>query len=400
VIVEFRLPDLGEGIAEAEIVEWLVQEGDFVSEHQPIVTVETDKAVVEVPSPVAGRILRIRHRSGDILRVGEVLVTLEVEGSEARRESVTVVGSLDEEAVELPPQPPEERIRDTPRRSLATPAVRRLARELGVSLEEVRGSGRAGRITEADVREHAARLGLGAAPPEDGVERIPLRGVRRTIARRLRAVVARAALATHMDEVDATALVAFLRNGHEPRAPLPWIVRATIETLRRHRRFNAVFDEEHEELRIHRHIHLGIAIDTRDGLMVPVMARAERLGVGEVAAEIERLADACRRRAASIRELRGGTFSISNIGALGGLFATPIPNDPEVAILATGRIVERLVRSDSGAIETRYVLPVSLAFDHRVLDGADAARFTATLREFLAQPERLATPAVPGGSRD
>ncbi len=399
--VSFRLPDLGEGITEAEIIEWLVAEGDLVSEHQVVVRVETDKALVEVPSPAAGRIGRIRHQPGDTIHVGDVLVAIFAPGeteaksgtTEAvdRRGSTTVVGSLDQETKDLPPEtsaPAQNRAGQV----LATPAVRRLARQLGVSIEDVDGGGSDGRITEADVREHAASQSLGAVelPAADGygaVERVALRGVRRTIARRLKAAVTQAALATHMDDIDVTELVARLGGGGG--GSFASIVKATALALRQHERFHATLDEAHEEVLLKRYIHIGIAVDTADGLMVPVIGDVDHKTVAEIGAEIERLALACRQRTIGIESLRGGTFSISNIGALGGTYATPIPNYPEVAILATGRISERLARAGDGSIVSRFILPVSLSFDHRVVDGADAARFVNTIKELLARPAGL-----------
>ncbi len=398
--VSFRLPDLGEGITEAEIIEWLVAEGDTVSEHQVVVRVETDKALVEVPSPTAGRIGRIRHQPGDTVHVGDVLVSILAPGetdaaagaaeAAGARTSTTVVGSLDETTHDLPPETSAP-VKARAGQVLATPAVRRLARQLGVSIDDVDGSGSDGRVTEADVREHAASQSLGAVelPAEDGygaVERLALRGVRRTIARRLKTAVTQAALATHMDDVDVTELLTHIGGAGGSFA---WIVRATALALRQHERFHATLDDAHEEVLLKRYVHIGVAVDTPDGLMVPVIRDADQKAVAEIAAEIERLAAACRQRTIAIESLRGGTFSISNIGSLGGTYATPIPNYPEVAILATGRISERLARASDASIVSRFILPASLSFDHRVVDGADAARFVNTIKELVAQPSGL-----------
>lgn len=409
--IAFRLPDLGEGIAEAEIVEWLVTEGETVAEHQLLVRVETDKAMVEVPAPAAGRVGRIRHHVGDTVHVGEVLVWIlapgesaaevagqeeaqhEVAGSEHR--SVTVVGALNDKIVELPAQTPQHGARAAPTgHVLATPAVRRLAREQGVCIEDITGTGIGGRVTEADVREYAAQQELVSEPQgaEDGygaVQRVALRGVRRAIARRLKTAVSRAALATHMDEIDVTALVAHAGAAHDAPGLLAWIVKGVAQTLQRHPRFNATLDDVHEEMVLRQYVSIGIAVDTTDGLMVPVIRDVAHKSVADIAAEAEQLGAACRQRTIDIGAMRGGTFSVSNIGSLGGIFATPIPNYPEVAILATGRITEHLSRAADGNIVSRYILPVSLSFDHRAVDGADAARFANTLRDILAEPERL-----------
>ncbi len=400
--IAFRLPDLGEGIAEAEIIEWLATEGESVTEHQLLVRVETDKAMVEVPSPAAGRVGRIRHQVGDTVHVGEVLVWILAPGeNEAAaadtappRASTTVVGALEERVVDLPAQGPPPAPQAGPSHVLATPAVRRAARELGVPIDAVTGTGVGGRITAADVREYAARATptaeLGADENGYGaVTRVALRGVRRTIARRLKTAVEHAALTTHMDEIDVTDLVAHTRTAAGGDGIFPYIVKATAEALKRHPRFNATLDDAHEEVLLRGYVNIGVAVDTADGLMVPVIRNIPEKSPGAIADEIERLAGACRARTVEIAAMRGGTFSISNIGSLGGVFATPIPNYPEVAILATGRVAERLSRARDGDIVSRYVLPVSLSFDHRVVDGADAARFVNTLRDILGKPEQL-----------
>jgi pyruvate dehydrogenase E2 component (dihydrolipoamide acetyltransferase) len=399
--VAFRLADLGEGITEAEIVEWLVAEGDVVSEHQILVRVETDKALVEVPSPAAGRIGRLRHQNGDTVHVGDILVWIlgegereeDLAGESAQRTDETeratsVVGSLDQAPVDLPPHAAPPRTESV--EVLATPAVRRLARLLGVPLESVHGTGHEGRITEADVREHATRAELTPAPPQQAedtygpVHRLALRGIRRAIARRLKTAVTQSVLVTHMDEIDVTDLVAQRRPAGEHGVVFASILKAVAMSLKEHPRLNATFDDVHEEVLLRQYVNLGVAVDTPDGLMVPVLHNAERLTVEEIATAVERFAAACRDRTIDVSSLRGGTFSVSNIGSLGGLFATPIPNYPEIAILATGRIVERLVREKDGVIVARHMLPVSLSFDHRVVDGADAARFVKTLAEKLA----------------
>jgi pyruvate dehydrogenase E2 component (dihydrolipoyllysine-residue acetyltransferase) len=397
--VAVRLSDIGEGITEAEIVEWLVADGDTVSEHQPLLRVETDKALVEIPAPAAGRIGRIRHRAGDTVHVGELLVTILVAGESERvtsgttRASTSVVGALEEQPVDLP-QPQPARSATAEHAVLATPAVRRLARELGVDIDALPGTGVGGRVTEADVREHAATHAAPGAPLQaadayGAVERVALRGVRRTVARRLKTAMAHAALATHMDDADVSALLAHVQAAADSAGPFAWILKATALALKQHPRFNATLDDAHEEVLVKHYLHLGVAVDTADGLMVPVIRDVDGKTIAELADEVERLAAACRARTVDIEALRGGTFSISNIGSLGGLYATPIPNYPEVAILAIGRITERLGRSDNGGIFSRQVLPVSLSFDHRVVDGADAARFVNTLKQILAAPAQL-----------
>jgi len=450
-MVEFKLPDLGEGITEAEIIAWEVKEGDVVAEHQPLAQVETDKAIVSVPSPKAGTVAKIHHAAGDTVRVGEVLVSLETgdaatvmmtgstaavgkaeaaaetngRSAHAEEDAGTVVGRLASD--------------DGPRRGgdqvLATPAVRRLARKLGVELERVAGTGLSGRITEADVRKIAegrepqvetlvrpisgatvspagptvsAPAPATAAPAtskapggtveqtEAGpVERRPLRGVRKAIVQKLTKAARTIVPVTHMDECDVTELVRIkskedkaAREHGDKLTYLPFIIKAVIQGLREFPQLNATLDEEHEEIVVRRYFNIGIAVDTADGLMVPVIKNADRKSMLDIGAEIQRLADAAHNRRLALSDLRGGTFTITNIGVIGGTYATPIANYPEVAILAVGRIRDRVTVID-GQIVVRKMVGLSLTFDHRLIDGGDGARFVNTVIRHVEDPDLL-----------
>lgn len=423
--VEFKFPDVGEGIAEGEIVKWRVNEGDRIKEHDIIAEIETDKAVVEVPSPASGTVLKIYHKQGDTVKVGEALVSIGEKGevasepkkTEKKKEPVVkpagAVGYL-EEAPEEEPKRAEtkaEEKEEAGRRALAIPAVRRLARDLGVGLEKVEGSGSGGRVTEEDVRSFAKKSGMKAIEKElpqveakvqkkydmwGYVSRVPLKGVRKSIARHMEQSIYTAPHVTHMDEADVTRLYA--HREREKRIAeskgvkltyLPFIVKACVATLKAHPGFNSSLDDEHEEIVQKKYYNIGIAVDTEDGLIVPVVKGADQKSVFVIAKEIWELAEKARKRKLDLMDMKGGTFTITNIGSIGGTFATPIINYPEVAILAVGRIKDRIVIDEERKIRVRKILPLSLAFDHRVVDGANAAQFMNTLKERLEDPDLL-----------
>ncbi len=377
---DFILPDLGEGITEGEIRKWLVHEGDFVEEHQTILEIETDKAVVEVPSPQKGKILKIKREAGDIVKVGEVLLTILEEGEvvEEKPKSVSVVGVLPEE---------EEAI-------LATPAVRAFARELGIKLESIKGTGPGGSITKEDVIK--ASESIKKAEDQYGtVERILLRGIRRTIAKNLILSQRTTAFLTLMEEVDVTELWD-LREREKKSVQekgahltfLPFFIKATQHALVDHPNLNASVDEEKEEVIVKKYFNIGIAVDTPDGLMVPVIKAVDKKTILELAMEIQDLSQKARERKIKLEEMRGSSFTISNWGHFGGTFATPILNYPDSAILGTGRISEKpWVRG--GQIVVRKILPLSLTFDHRVADGVYAALFLAKVVHYLEDPGLL-----------
>ncbi len=374
---EFALPDLGEGIAEGEIVKWHVKEGDTVEEHQTLLEVETDKAIVEVPSPKKGRVLKIHHHEGETVEVGETLVELEVE-EDTRRESVTVVGSL----------PDKEEI-------LATPMVRRLASRLGVDLRKVKGTGKGGWITEEDVRNFAEGAERPSTDRYGPVERIPLKGVRKSIAKNLSLSLHTKAFVTGMDMADVTELWELRKREKEEAKRrgvrltfLPFFIKAVQHALKEHPLMNAGVDEETLEVVVKKYYNIGIAVDTPDGLMVPVIRDVEKKTILELAGELETLSERARKRELGVEELKGSSFTISNYGTFGGLFATPIINLPDVAILGTGRIEDRpWVKNHQ--IVIRKILPLCLTFDHRVVDGSTAATFLNRVKSYLEDPGLL-----------
>jgi pyruvate dehydrogenase E2 component (dihydrolipoamide acetyltransferase) len=422
---EFKLPDLGEGLTEAEIIQVLVAEGDLVKEDQAILLVETEKAQVELPSPFGGRVAKVHVAVGQRVKVGAVLLTFG-----AANGSLAVAASAPPAAAALPSAPPAAPAKGLP--PAATPATRRLAHELGVGLAGVRGSGPGGRITDEDVRAAAGQRTAPAQPavvsaalagepagPTAGepgrsftgaavelpplprfeqwgpVEREPLRGVRRRSAEHLALAWAVIPHVTQHDEADITALEG-LRQRRQALAA-SWggdltltvlLVKAVALVLQTHPRFNASFDHASGELVKKRYYHVGVAVDTGHGLIVPVLRDADKTRLRELAVELPRLAARAREGKATLEDLRGGTFTISNTGGLGGTGATPIINYPEVAILGVGRARERPVVRD-GQVVARLILPLSLAFDHRVIDGMEAARFSTDLVQLLEDPERL-----------
>jgi pyruvate dehydrogenase E2 component (dihydrolipoamide acetyltransferase) len=421
--LEFRFPDVGEGITEGEVVRWLVDEGDTVFPDQPLVEIETDKAVVEIPAPRAGTILRLAVSAGDTIQVGNVLVVIgdadeEVAGLppatvEPRpATSVSVVGNLADTSTDLPPPPemtPTAAAPPTATRILAIPSVRKLARELGVDLAQVTPSGPHGRIRREDVlqaAEQRATVATGAetepapavskAQDEYGpIERLPLSALRRTIAEAMVRAASTAVSVTTTDEVDVTDLVAMRQRSRDAAAPqgvpvtlLPFIMKAVVAALRQHPHLNATLSEDQRHLILKRYYHLGIATDTPDGLIVPVVRDVDQKSILTLALELQRLTDLARDRRIPLTDLRGSTFTISNYGAIGGIFATPVLHLPEVAILGVGKLLQKPVVHD-GNVAVRTVLPLSLTFDHRALDGAAAQRFLNQLMAHLADPARL-----------
>lgn len=413
---EFKLPDLGEGLTEGEIVEWLVKKGDPVEEDQVFVKVETDKAVLEIPSPRKGMVLRMGPAEGETVQVGQVILVIGEEGERPvpvtkperaeKRPSVGVVGELEEapeeEGVpaEAMPTRPGKRVE-----VLAMPAVRKLARELKVDLRTIKGSGPQGRITKEDVQK--VSVNREEKPPEKVVkaarkydmygyvERVPLRGMRKTIARAMVRSKYTAPHVTAMDEADITRLVALREKEKEKAAKkgihltyLPFVVKAVMAGLEEHPNVNATLDDENEEIILKKYFNIGVAVDTKDGLMVPVVKNVKEKSILQLADELTKLSEKARSRTIDLADLKGGTFTITNYGAVGGIYGSPIINYPEVAILGLGRIQEKPVVVE-GRIEVRKMLPLSLSFDHRVVDGAEAARFLNTVIDHLEDPDLI-----------
>jgi pyruvate dehydrogenase E2 component (dihydrolipoamide acetyltransferase) len=399
---EFRFPDVGEGITEGEVVLWLVEEGEEVDKDQPIVQVETDKAVVEIPSPVEGVILRIFFHEGDIVKVGETLVVIGEEGEEyeeeekeeakekpkeAKKEYVGIVGEIEDTPAAKAPAPPH---------ALAVPAVRKLAKELGVNIALVKATGEGSRVTEEDVRRHAEHMRVEGVEDRHGeLERIPIMRMRRSIAQQMVRSKFSIPHVTHMDLADATALVRRkAKQAEEAKQKdihltyLPYIMKAVTLSLQKHPYLNSSIDTEKNEILLKKYFNIGFAVETDDGLIVPVAKEVDKKSVFELAEETQRLAELCRQRKVDLSDLKGGTFSITNIGSLGGIYSTPIINHPEAANLGVGKIrpITAAVDGEVGVIQGVYL---SLSFDHRILDGAEAARFVNSVIEYIEKPETI-----------
>lgn len=400
--LEFKLPDLGEGLTEGEIVKWLVKPGDEVREGQAFVQVETDKALVEIPAPSSGVVLALLAKEGERVQVGKVIAvfgepgerySLAHEKAPSRPASVGVVGTLEEA--------PEEEIQEVPeaREVAALPGVRRLAKELGVALEALHGTGPGGRITEQDVRQAAeAKTKPKAVRKYDMygyLERIPLRGMRRTIAEAMVRSLQSTAQVTATEEADAAGLLALRDKVREEAARqgvrltvLAFLVKAAARALQEHPYLNASLDDEAQEILLKKYYNIGVAVDTPEGLMVPVLKGVPEKSLLQIAKEMAELAEKARSRTIDLADLQGGTFTITNYGSVGGILGTPIIRYPEVAILGVGRILEKPVVTEGG-LQAKPFVPLSLSFDHRVVDGAEAARFLRRLIRFIEEPELL-----------
>ncbi|HEY7875772.1 MAG TPA: dihydrolipoamide acetyltransferase family protein [Actinomycetota bacterium] len=396
---DFKLPDLGEGVTEAEVDRWLVKEGDVISEDDPLVEVITDKATAEIPSPFEGVVARIHVKAGDVVPVGTVLVSIEAEAGSGNGETpapkvaAVATDAISAAAERVPDDAGDNGVK-------AMPPVRKLARELGVDLTTVTGTGPGRRITRADV-EGAARGATTAPPaargetPSSGERREPLKGVRRVIAERMSEAHRVVPPVTHVEECDVTELDATRKLANE-RAPdeqrltfVPFIVKAVTTSLKEYPALNASLDEDAGEIVFHYHYDIGVAVDTPAGLMVPVVKDADKLRLRALATEIERLATAARGGSLIAHELRGSTFTVTSPGPFGGLMATPIVFHPQSAILGVHRATDRPVVRD-GQIVIRKMMNLSITFDHRILDGMTAAKFVLNVVRLLEHPAVLA----------
>ncbi len=407
-----KMPDLGEGIAEVELVAWRVAPGEAVTEDQILADVMTDKATVEIPSTVHGTVLALGGAVGQVLAVGAELIRIEV--AEAEAGSAT---AAQDKAPATPPapivavaaapapdpsRPPSQPVGDKP---IASPALRRRAWELGVDLRQLAASGAGGRIMQADLDAYVAAHGpaRGAAAvaasaglaPRDDEERIPVLGLRRRIAQKMQESKRRIPHFTYVEEVDVTELEALraslnakwgAQRGHLTLLPL--LLRAVVLAVREFPQINARFDDEAGVVTRHGAVHLGIATQTDTGLMVPVLRHAEAQDLWASAAEVARLAAAARSGKATRGELSGSTLTVTSLGALGGIVSTPVINAPEVAIVGVNRIALRPVLR-GGAVVARQMMNLSSSFDHRVVDGVDAAGFVQALRGYLETPALL-----------
>ena len=431
MVREFKLPDIGEGISEVELLQWYVQEGDVVREDQNLAEIETDKAVADLPSPYAGVIQRLHYKPGDRIVVGSVLVSFaEGETKATEADPMRAKPTRDEptpKAVAVPgvgPQVGRPASEASVGRVLATPATRRRARELGVDLTTVQGTGPGGRITLEDVERRAhdggqRREAVEPAPSEaveprvlppravtepvpladfaqwGPVERVALTATRRQIARKMAQSLFTAPHAAALDEADVTELEAFRKRAQERLQDqrlhltlLPFVMKAPVAALKRFPNLNASLDEEKRELILKRYYHLCVAVDTERGLIVPVIRDVDRKSLRELTAELGEKIRRTREGKINLEELRGGTFTLTNAGAVGGHAFIPIINYPEVAILGIGRAQAKPVVRE-GQIVVRTMLPLSIAFDHRVVDGADVVRFLTLVMRLLEDTTQL-----------
>ncbi len=424
-IYVIKMPDIGEGIAEVELAAWNVKVGDTVVEDQPLADVMTDKATVEIPSPVAGKVIALGGKAGDIMQVGAELIRLEVAGAGNVKESAALPQPASQTASAAPPPstppaaeptapaavaqksalaarhvPPPAAARQPGEKPLASPAVRRYAWDRGIDLRFVSGSGPAGRILREDVDAFiAGRQGVATPAPQrariEWEEAIPVIGLRRKIAQKMQEAKRHIPHFAYVEEIDITDCEALRQQLNAKYAEtrgkltlLPLLIRAIVLAVRAFPQVNARYDDEADVVTRYGAVHLGIATQTDGGLMVPVMRHAETLDLWQMASEIARLAEAARSGKATREELSGSTITITSLGALGGIVSTPVINYPEVAIVGVNRMVERPVIKN-GQIVARQMMNLSSSFDHRVVDGMDAARFIQCVRGYLEAPATL-----------
>jgi len=422
----FKLPDLGEGTVSAEVVNWLVKPGDVLKEDQPLVEMSTDKAVVEIPAPVSGRVLSISGRPGDVIAVGAELAIFDTSDTAATsapapapapaaKAAATAAAGADPAAPAAHAGAANTAIDVSGVR--ASPATRRRAQEAGLDLTNVPGTGSSGRITPDDLqaalgarsssgtatapaagaKAAAAKAATapGATAAASGVQEIPVIGIRRVIAQRMSEASRSIPHFSYVEEVDISALHAMREHlnatapkGSAPLSYLPFIVAALVRALQRYPQCNAHYDAAREMVLRHRAVHVGIATQTSEGLKVPVVRNADQLKLRALAAEISRVTGAARDRSARREELSGSTITVTSLGKLGGIASTPIINMPEVAIIGVNRAVERPMVV-AGAIAVRRMMNLSSSFDHRFVDGADAAGLIQTLRDLLEHPATI-----------
>ncbi|HLC48063.1 MAG TPA: dihydrolipoamide acetyltransferase family protein [Candidatus Norongarragalinales archaeon] len=428
--LNFKFPDVGEGIHEGKLVKWLVKEGDAIKEDAVIAEVETDKAVVEIPSPKTGMILKTYFKEGEVIKVGQTMVTIGEKGEPipiedvkaAPQKAMAAPGLATAQTERARSIPPSQQASATSPSIVATPFVRQRAKELGVDLGLVAATGPAGRIMPEDV-EKFAKGGIGgpavaggiisgpspqaqptqyAVPPLQTdfsqfgpIEKVKIAGIMKRTSEVMSRSKRTAAHVTHFDEADITDLALAREKlkliGEQKGIKvtfLPLIVRAVVAALKEHPKFNSSFDEANDEIIMKKYYNIGIAVDTPDGLVVPNIRGADNMDIFQLAAEISRIASDAKERKMKLDDLKGGTFTITNIGSIGGEYFTPIIYHPEVAILGIGKINDKPVARE-GKVAVRKMLALSLSFDHRTIDGAQAARFVNDIITLLENPASL-----------
>jgi pyruvate dehydrogenase E2 component (dihydrolipoamide acetyltransferase) len=446
-VIDFTLPELGENVTSGDVLRVLVSPGDIVAKEQPVLELETDKATIEVPSSVAGRVAAVRVKAGDKVTVGQAILSVDADGAAAetpKAEQPTAAppqstttkpaaapSSSAPKAPEPSVEPPNRKVVDISRGARpapgqpaapdapvapAAPSVRRLARELGVDIDQVAGTESGGRISVDDVKAHVKRLvtspaarGSGAAPAAASeplpdfsrwgeIERQPMRAVRKKTAEHLTAAWVTIPHVTQHDSADVTALEE-LRKRYAPRVEAAGgnltvtsiAVKIVATALKMFPQFNSSVDLAAEEVILKKYVNIGVAVDTDRGLLVPVIKNADAKNIVQLSVELSQLSEKARNRKIALEEMQGGSFSVSNLGGIGGSFFTPIVNLPEVAILGISRArTEPVYNKDTGQFSPRLLLPLSLSYDHRVIDGADGARFLRWVVEAFEQPFVLA----------
>ncbi|MBF6032028.1 2-oxo acid dehydrogenase subunit E2 [Pseudomonas sp. P155] len=413
-----KMPDIGEGIAEVELSQWHVKVGDLVVEDQVLADVMTDKAMVDIPSPVHGKVIALGGQPGEVMAVGSVLISIEVEGAGNLKESAAPapvkeapaapkVETMVESKPAAAPRPAAVCqgpmvAREADERPLASPAVRKHALDLGIQLRLVRGSGPAGRVLHEDLEAYLAQGQSNASAPvaaayaqRNDEEQIQVIGMRRKIAQRMQDATQRAAHFSYVEEIDVTAIEELRAHLNEKHGAsrgkltlLPFLVRALVVALRDFPQMNARYDDEAQVITRLGAVHVGVATQSDVGLMVPVVRHAEARSLWDSATEISRLANAARNGKASRDELSGSTITLTSLGALGGIVSTPVLNLPEVAIVGVNKIVERPMVV-KGQVVIRKMMNLSSSFDHRVVDGMDAALFIQAIRGLIEQPATL-----------
>jgi pyruvate dehydrogenase E2 component (dihydrolipoamide acetyltransferase) len=422
----FNFPDIGEGLDEGTIAEWYVQKGQHVEAGDPLVNMETDKVVTDIPSPKSGTVVATYGKIGETIRVGSPLVEIEIEGVEGEaavaevrkkeepvEEGAGVVGTLEvagnsaflpagDEGFE---QKPAAEAKAT-RKALATPVARAMAKEMGIDINRITGTGPSGRVTTQDienfVKKGGTQKGLSAEPSaatvatgEQLVEYEPLTQIRKTIARNMIQSKQNAAHMSVFDEVEVSELVrirakykdAFAEKGVK-LSYLPFILKALAISLSHHKTLNSQLDMENNRIIYKKYFNIGIAVDTEEGLVVPVIRNVDKLSIFDIAARVNEIAEKARNRKLTLDDMKDGTFTVTNYGSIGGQFAVPVINYPQVGILGIGRLVEKPV-INHGELAKGLVLPLSLSVDHRIVDGGEVARFLNRLMGYLADPVTL-----------
>ncbi len=421
----FNFPDIGEGLDEGTIAEWYVQKGQKIEAGEPIVNMETDKVVTDIPSPKSGVIVATYGKIGETIRVGSPLVEIEIEGVEGEaavaeanktepvEEAAGVVGTLEvaSNAAFLPSG--DEGFENKPsvvegkpaRKALATPVARAMAKELGVDINQIRGTGPSGRVTTQDIENYIKKQTTTPSAAQSVTQVVETLGaqveyenltqIRKTIARNMTQSKHNAAHMSVFDEVEVSELVrirskyksAFAEKGVK-LSYLPFILRALAMSLKYHKVLNSQLDLDNNRIIYKKYYNIGIAVDTEDGLVVPVVRNVDRLSIFEIARQINEISEKARNRKLTLEDIKDGTFTVTNYGSIGGQFAVPVINYPQVGILGIGRLIEKPVIKN-GEITKGMVLPLSLSVDHRIVDGGEVARFLNRLMSYLEDPISL-----------